>query len=336
MLEKQVLWIDWAFLGRSQNIAERLGVKYYHLNYFSGKPNKIYVILRYFLASIHTVCIILFKNPRIVITTGTPPFPQFIVYYLSKIKERKTVIDTHSGYFDDKKFHILPGLRKRILKNAFLHIVTNDYHKNIVESNNGNAIILGVLMESDNGITEHKFENEKNFFWIASYSPDEPMEIVFDVARKMPDVNFYITGNKKKAPRSFLEESSKYPNVVLTGFLPENDFISYMKGSTAVIALTNSDNTMQRGAYTALSYKVPIITSNWNLLKEIFCRGTVHIDNTSVGLENAIRTICTDLGRFRKEIVELNGIHQEIFFGKIREIREKLLCEVRERGTHPR
>jgi hypothetical protein len=79
--ENTIIWIDWAFLGRSQNISSRLGVKYYPLNYFSHKPNKMFVFLRYFLASLRTISLIVTKNPDVVIMTGTPPFPQFIDYY---------------------------------------------------------------------------------------------------------------------------------------------------------------------------------------------------------------------------------------------------------------
>jgi glycosyltransferase involved in cell wall biosynthesis len=236
----------------------------------------------------------------------------------------KYVIDTHGGYFDDMKFQILPNLRKKIMEHALFHIVTNDFHKKIVESGNGKATVLGVLIERDDSVKKHDFENEKSFLWIASYSPDEPLEIVFDVARNMPDANIYITGNIKKAPKPFLEKCMKYKNIILTGFLPEEKFLSYLKGSTAVIALTTLDNTMQRGAYTALSYNVPIITSNWNLLRENFSKGTVHIDNTASALEQAMRRVCDHNDRFRKEIAELNGLHAQAFEQKILEIKKNL------------
>lgn len=324
MGEKHIVWIDWAFLGRSRNIASRLGVNYYHFDYFSGKPQKIFVFLRYFLASIKTISFLILKNPRIVIMTGTPPFPQFIVHFFSKIKAIKYVIDTHGGYFDDPKFQILPRLRKKIMENAFFHIVTNDVHKNVVESCNGRAVVLGVLMEHNDNIKEYAFGNGENFVWIASYSPDEPLEIVFDVARSMPNVNIYITGNIKKARKHFVEHCKKFKNIILTGFLPTEKYNSYIKGSTAVIALTTLDNTMQRGAYTALSYNVPIITSNWSLLKDSFYKGTVHIENNAIGLENAIKEICNNRDRYRKEISELNIIETKNFNGKIQKIKEKL------------
>lgn len=324
MWKNQVIWIDWAFLGRSQNIASRLGVRYYHLDYFSEKPKKIFVFLRYFLASIRTISLIISKNPRILIMTGTPPFPHFIVYFLSKIKTIKYVIDTHGGYFDDPKFQILPSLRKKIMEVAFFHIVTNDVHKNIVEANNGRAIVLGVLIERNDSIKEYKFENGENFVWIASYSPDEPLDIVFDVAKRMPNVNIYITGNIKKAPKRFVDLCRNFKNINLTGFLPTEKYISYIKGSTAVIALTTLDNTMQRGAYTALSYNIPIITSNWRLLREIFYKGTVHIENNSIELEDAICKVCNNLDEYKKEIAELNIINTQVFNGIINNIKEKL------------
>lgn len=320
LLKKNTIWIDWVYDGRSQNLAKRFGVIYYSLGYFSDKPKVAYVFLRYLLASFKTISLIITKNPKVVIMTGSPPFPHFIVYYLSKIKKIKFIIDTHSGYFDDKKFHILPELRKKIMAEAFFHIVTNDMHKKIIESNNGRGHILGVLIEDENDIKGYNFVKDNNFVWISGYHYDEPLEIVFDVAKRMPDVNIYITGNIKKAPKIFVEKSSLFNNIILTGFLSEKIYISYIKGSTGVIALTTRDNTMQRGAYEALSYNTPIITSNWNLLKESFFKGTVHINNTAVELEEAIRSICNNRDKFRAEIEDLKNTHKKYFDNKISEI----------------
>ena len=90
---------------------------------------------------------------------------------------------------------------------------------------------------------------------------------------------------------------------------------------------------MQRGAYTALSYNVPIITSNWSLLRQNFCKGTVHIDNTSIGLEHGIKMICNDLEKYREEIAELNIKNTEIFNEKIKKINERLQSEL-DRGFY--
>ena len=221
-------------------------------------------------------------------------------------------------------FKILPNLRKKVMESAYFHIVTNDIHKNIVESSNGRAIVLGVLIERSDSIKKYDFEKEKNFIWIASYSPDEPLDIVFDVAKNLPDVNIYITGNIKKAPKYFTENCMNYKNIILTGFLPVEKYISYIKGSTAAIALTTLDNTMQRGAYTALSYNIPLITSDWELLRNNFYKGTIHIDNTAVALEGAIRKICDDMDYYKKEISELRNIHDQAFEQNIMEIRNRL------------
>lgn len=328
MRKNQTIWIDWCNSGRSQNLANRLGVNYYTLDYFSDKPQRIFTFLRYYFASIKTIFLIIYKSPKIVMMTGSPPFPHFIVYYFSKLKKIKYVIDTHSGYFDDKKFNILLGLRRKIMKDAFFHIVTNDIHKDVIESNDGKALVLGVLIERSNSIKGYEFENKKNFVWVSNYARDEPLDIVFNVAKRMPDVNIYITGNKKKASKNFIEKCKIYHNITLTGFMPEEKYISYIKGATAVIALTTRDNTMQRGAYEALSYNVPIITSNWDLLRKSFYKGAVHINNTSIELEHAISSILNNLDNFRKEISELNLIYTEIIEEKMREIKNKLLGEL--------
>jgi hypothetical protein len=65
------------------------------------------------------------------------------------------------------------------------------------------------------------------------------------------------------------------------------------------------DHTMQRGAYEAVYLGRPVLTSNFELLRRHFYKGSVHVDNTVESLVAGIREMRDNLLRLRAEIEEL-------------------------------
>jgi glycosyltransferase involved in cell wall biosynthesis len=70
----------------------------------------------------------------------------------------------------------------------------------------------------------------------------------------------------------------KPANIHFTGFLAREVYTGYIVKCNAVIALTNRDHTMQRGAYEAIYLGKPVITSNFPVLRKSFYKGAVHVD----------------------------------------------------------
>src|SRR5262249_54482479 len=78
-----------------------------------------------------------------------------------------------------------------------------------------------------------------------------------------------------------------------------------LRAAAGVVALTTDDNTMQRGACEAVSLGVPIITSNWPLLRSYFHLGTVHVDNTPEGIRAGVEQLRAEHARLQTEIRQL-------------------------------
>jgi len=62
---------------------------------------------------------------------------------------------------------------------------------------------------------------------------------------------------------------------------------------------------MQRGGYEAVALEKPLITSQWPLLREVFSRGTIHVDNSAESITAAVRQIQANLEAFREEMGKL-------------------------------
>lgn len=138
---------------------------------------------------------------------------------------------------------------------------------------------------------------------VCTFTRDEPIETFFRAAALVPDVTFHVTGDYRRAAPGVLAQ--KPANVRLTGFVPDADFVGLLLTSDAVVSLTTLDHTMQRGAYEAVYLGRPVITSNFDLLRRHFCKGTVHVDNTAEAIAHGIRRMRSELPRYRREIEEL-------------------------------
>ena len=62
---------------------------------------------------------------------------------------------------------------------------------------------------------------------------------------------------------------------------------------------------MQRGACEAVSLGVPIITSDWPLLRSYFHQGTIHVANTADGIREGVLRLQAEQARLQNEIREL-------------------------------
>jgi hypothetical protein len=71
--------------------------------------------------------------------------------------------------------------------------------------------------------------------------------------------------------------------------------------SDAVICLTTADHTMQRGAYEAIYLGRPVITSNFEILRQAFSKGTVFVGNSPDEMAEGIRRMRTELDRYQRE-----------------------------------
>jgi hypothetical protein len=76
---------------------------------------------------------------------------------------------------------------------------------------------------------------------------------------------------------------------VLTGFLPEDEYVGLIKSVDVIIVLVKNDHTMLCGAYEAVAAEKPLVTSNWPVLKQYFSQGTLYVDNTPYEIERAVR-----------------------------------------------
>ncbi len=281
----------------------------YHLkanNHFIHSLNinsKIFAPLKYIINTFITLNMLNKENPDVIFVVNPPVFAVLIVWLYCVSHDCTYVVDTHSAAFTARRWFLFLWLYRFLSKRALINILHNKPLEQKVANWRAPTTIIGEVIYQLKTGKIYPFRKGFSVVFVSLYSGDEPLEEVIEAARKMPSVNFYITGSLRRAPKTILIEAPE--NVIFTDFLPDETYGSLLRGCDIVICLTKNDNTMQNGAYEALTLGRPIITSNWPVLRNTFYKGAICIDNTSDGIINAINRIKRDYSLYVKEIKEL-------------------------------
>jgi len=261
------------------------------------------VPFKYLSQAIKTLHILFRERPTTVFVMTPPVAACLPVWIYCLLAGARFVIDAHTGAFLDPRWKRLLFLHKWFSRRARTTIVTNEFMQRRLREWNCTATIVRdvpVCFASPATVT---LGGACNMTLVSTFTRDEPIGLFFKAAEQVPEVAFHVTGNYRRAAAAVLD--AKPANVRLTGFLPDADYVGLLLASDAVLSLTTLDHTMQRGAYEAVYLGRPVITSNFDLLRRHFSKGTVHVDNTVDGIASGIRRMRDELMRFRTQIEAL-------------------------------
>jgi glycosyltransferase involved in cell wall biosynthesis len=125
-----------------------------------------------------------------------------------------------------------------------------------------------------------------NVAYICTFSVDEPWKEVIAAAELLPkDICIYITG------RNSVKQEDVPENVVLTGYMPRQDYQNLLHSVDAVMVLTTADENLVCGGYEAVAAGKPLVLSDTRTLRDFFCKGTVFTGNRSDEIARTIKTL---------------------------------------------
>ncbi|MGB7873933.1 MAG: glycosyltransferase family 4 protein [Anaerolineales bacterium] len=303
------LALSWAPYSRmSQTFARELGGKLHCIHYlrFQSPPHAPF---KYILQAIRTLVVLFRERPRAV-HVQTPPFVAGLVVDLyCRLSGAKFVLHYHSAAFERIWDWALP-FQKYIARRATTNIVTNSHWAGIVNAWGGHTL---VMVDPYLDLPESKPFSVKpgfNVAFVSTFAQDEPLDAVLEAAAMLPDVNFYITGDKRKKPASFFENAPA--NVTFTGFLdPDKQYPGLLRAVDTVMVLTTRNYTLQLGGCEATAVGKPLVTSDWPYLREVFPKGTVYVTDTAKSIQAGILQLKQDYDRLSEEIVVLREESQQ-------------------------
>ena len=274
------VFVVWApYSRRSQSLAAELGLRLcliHHLQF----QRPLYAPLKYVLQALHTLTVLIRERPAIVFVQDPPIFASLVVWFYTILTRRRArfIVDAHSGALLHPWWQALRGLQRFVYRRALTVITTNDALTNQVHAWGACSLALaGPPIQIPPGKAT-PLGQTFNLVLINTFSPDEPLPAVLQAVADQPNLRVYVTGDVRKVPASYWRSAPK--NVTFTGFLPDADYLSLLRGADAIMSLTNDDYTLQLGGMEAVAVGKPVITSDWPVLREYFRQGAVFVANT--------------------------------------------------------
>ena len=235
------------------------------------------------------------QNPSIVLS--------ILMVTIGKIGKFSVVVDAHNEGIMPfySKYHWLLPLYEVIQRWADLTIVTNESLAMIVRKNGGRPFILPDKIPQFENINHIKLKGKSNIVFICTFAKDEPWKEVIQAANLInPSDCIYITGKYQRVSKKIIKESP--PNVIFTGFLPDQEYINLLHSCDLVIDLTLMDNCLVCGAYESVALGKPVILSDTKELRAHFKRGAVYCGNNVKEISEAIIYALENLDKLEDEM----------------------------------
>jgi len=318
------IFITWyPYCRRSDALGEQLGAPSYLVHYLRFKA-PMTAPFKYVLQTLKTVWILLRERPDGVLVANPPVVAPLVIWLGSLFLGYRFIVDAHSGAFQHTRWSWSLPLQRFLAGRALATVVTNVHMAARVRAWGGRAEMVQDLSLNLDPTGPISRRGDYHVVFVCTFSVDEPVEAVVEAARRLPDVAFSFTGDASYAPRGF--RANLPANVRLTGFIPDSEYLALLRGADAILVLTREDHTMQRGGYEAVALEKPLITSQWPLLRDVFSRGTVHVDNSPETIAAAILTIRKDPGAFRREMAALRRSRAVVAASQVSNLRQ--VCQM--------
>jgi glycosyltransferase involved in cell wall biosynthesis len=292
-----VLWGPSA--SRADEIAAALGGEgwaFYDLGIVSRRA----IPLRYVISALRTIAKLLWRRPESLVVVNPPIFPAVIGLAYARLAGVRIVLDSHPNSFGQKSSVL--GRRTLWLTRWLARrmdgtlVGTHELARRVAEWG-GRPLIVHEAPPLWDVHPPRTVVGRFRLLWAGIFAPDEPIDEVIEAARLLPDVEFRITGDLRRAPAA-LDDAP--PNVVSLGFLRGKAYHREVQQADAVIALTIDTTSALRAAAESIYHLRPLITSDLPHLRELF-PSAVFVENDSAGIAAGVRTVREHAGALQAD-----------------------------------
>ncbi len=268
--------------------------------------------LRYLVQGWKTWYLLERVRPEAVIVQVPPIFALLVVAAWCELqgKTRSALrrvpyaIDCHTGAFYDRRWSWSLALLRWLSRRAVVTLVASEGALGILQRWKVRSLFLidGLPNLSPPTGTVGS-EGEARVAVISGFGLDEPVAEVLAVARLLPRVTFYLSGDSQRMGARFLAQ--KPENIILTGFLPDSDYTGLLKNVHGLVNLTKAPHLLTCGNYEALAVGKPAVVSDWPQVKRYFSRGFIYVNNTPEAIAKGITKMLDEQTMLTDEMIAM-------------------------------
>ncbi|MEO1117683.1 MAG: glycosyltransferase [Pseudomonadota bacterium] len=273
------------------------------------------------------------RRPRLLFVQNPSIVLALWAGLVGRLQGSTVVVDRHSNFAQhpSKKYHpvymLFRALSDISLRLAHITIVTNPQLADIVTKKGGTPAVMPDRLPDLGATRAHQIDSERPFtvVFICTFADDEPVEEVFDAARRLgDDFRIKVTGNAQRflAAR---ERSATIPdNIELLGFVDEADYPNLLIDADAIMPLTTLDYCLNCGAYEAISVGTPLIMSDTLAIRDYFSTGVEYTALNPIAIAEAVRRMAGNSDKRRAEIRSL----RKQFEAQWQDIEQRLVDQI--------
>lgn len=295
---------------RTKLFARLLNAPLFNVHYLKYKQ-PLYAPLKYPMQIFQTWRILLSQKPRTIYITNPPVFAPLAVYLYCKLFGARYVMDTHPPSLYMSKWAWTVPMQRWLARRAHYNVTDQERFKQLFESWGAKCLVLESppkavpTDEVSPDIHPHYFDVGV----VNTFASDEPLDIILEAARQMPDVRFFITGDTAQGDQAMIESAPE--NCIFTGYLLGADYWQMLTNSRAVMTLTTYPHSLVQGAHDGMMLRKPLLLSRQPTLEEYYTKGTVFVENTAEGIVEGVREVQANEQQLIAEQGELVVEHSE-------------------------
>ncbi len=328
---RPVAFVAWGSVaGRTTELADALGGDA-RCFFPMGRRVRIPAPVRYLLATVATARYLVRHRPKLVVVTN-PPIPGALAtYLLTRVCGAAFALDSHPGGFGvqgDTVSARLQRVHRFLVARAAFVIVAERSWSERVRSWGGVPVVVHEA-PGDWPTAPPARHRPLRVLVAATFSPDEPVGEVVSAARRLPALDFVVTGDPSRGSQRDLRNAPS--NLRLCGFLDPAAYRAEVEASDVVLALTTEPTSVMRAACEATYARRPVVVSDWPAAREQFPLA-VHTDNDAASIAAALCTVAANYQWFADRVdrarqLRLDQWHRQL--GELTELVERALPPVR-------
>jgi hypothetical protein len=270
--------------------------------YDFGFVRRELIPLRYAASAVRTALYLLIRRPRAVIASNPPVFPGLIAFVYGRLFRAPVVLDSHPaafGFYESKRLvTVTMPIHRYLMAKVNGSVVTVEQLAEEVRARGGRAEILHEAPPLWTVPPPAPLSGRPRVLFVGIFADDEPVELVTEAARALPDVDVLVTGDLRKCPPELRERPA--PNLRFVGFLDQAAYRTAIAEAHVVMALTRRPEAVNRSANEAVFARRPLIVSDWPASRAYFPYA-VHVPNSVDGIVTGIETALRRYDRLRQD-----------------------------------
>lgn len=274
----------------------------------------------YFLNFLKTLIIINKKKYNFFILEIPPIYLSYLILFYKK----RVLVASHSNIFllENWWHQLQKSFLKYLLKKTKGLIVHNEKLLELLKKYPIRKLVIEPPPRKlkINKSWEKRKENSIKVLVVLSFSPDEPINELISSFKELTNINFYLTGDYSKFPN--YERVKDIKNIIFTGYLKREDYEELLSSVDLVIGLTTRDYTILQSGYDAIGAEKPFLTSDKEILKKYFFKGTIFVKNEKEDIKRGIKETFKNYEVLKEEIKELKKIKIKKWEENIKILRE--------------